>query len=315
MSTSLSTVRREPLATVVVNDPSVAVATSSRVADYVELCKPRILTMALIAMAVAGIAAAAGSPNWLVLFNALVGTALVAASSSIVNQVFERNVDAAMPRTERRPIAAGRIKSSDASWLAAALMLGGVTYLYATTNAAVTALAVLTWLLYAFVYTPLKQLTVLNTLVGAIPGALPILIGWTAASGGTVDTRGLWLFSILFVWQFPHFMAIAWIYKSQYSNAGFRMMSHNDENGRRSGVTAVIGAAILLGVVVLQPVVGMGSILAVVPATLLAIGQLGYAFAFLQNTNDYTARRLLRASLIFLPAHLIIVTLSQFGIF
>ena len=304
------------MATVVVTDSTASPNNAtSRVSDFAELCKPRILTMALIAMAVAGIAAASGTPNWLILLHALIGTSLVAASSSIVNQVFERDVDAAMARTEKRPVAAGRINPAEASWLAAALLIGGVIYLYAATNLAVTFWAVLTWFLYAFVYTPLKRITVLNTVVGAIPGALPILIGWTAASGGEIDRRGLWLFAILFVWQFPHFMAIAWIYKKQYAEAGFRMMSLNDNTGRRSGLTAVVGATILLGLVVLQPASGMGSMLAAIPAALLAIGQLGCSVAFLNKTNDYTARRLLRASLIFLPAHLIIITLSQFGVF
>ncbi|MCA9215491.1 MAG: heme o synthase [Planctomycetales bacterium] len=310
MSTSLSTVQQSPIS-VVTTDPA---ASSSRVADYVELCKPRILTMALVAMAVAGVTAASGIPNWIILTHALIGTTFVAASSSIFNQVFERFADAEMARTRNRPIAAGRIRPVEALLLGAVLLVIGTAYLFATTNLSVAALALATWILYALVYTPLKRITVLNTVVGAIPGALPIWIGWTAASGGTIDQRGVWLFATLFVWQFPHFMAIAWLYKTQYANAGYRMMSTDDDRGVWSGITAVVGAAILLVLVLAAPQFGMGSLLSVVPAALLAICQLGYSFAFLQNTNDFTARRLLRASLIFLPAHLIIITLSQFGI-
>ena len=254
MSTSLSTVRQEPLATVVVADASSSTSNAtSRASDFAELCKPRILAMALVAMAVAGIAAASGVPNWIILLHALIGTSLIAASSSIVNQVFERDVDAVMPRTQSRPIAAGRVSPAEASWLAAALLIGGIAYLYATTNGAVVLSAAMTWFLYAFVYTPLKRVTVLNTVVGAIPGALPIVIGWTAASSGTIDERTMWLFALLFVWQFPHFMAIAWIYRTQYAEAGFRMMSYRDTTGRRSGLTAVVGATILLGLVAIQP--------------------------------------------------------------
>jgi protoheme IX farnesyltransferase len=272
------------------------------------------MSMVLISMAVAGVAAAAGSPDWILLLNALIGTAFVAFSSSVFNQVIERHFDAEMPRTYNRPIAAGRIGIVEASAFGFLLFVVGVSYLLVTTNSSATFWAAMTWLFYVCVYTPMKRMTAWNTAVGAIPGALPILIGWTALSREAIDERAVWLFAILFVWQFPHFMAIAWLYKRQYADAGFRMMSHQDVRGRNSGITAIAGAALLLVLILLQPAFGMGSVLATVPAALLAIGLLGYSFSFFQDANEYTARRLLRASLIFLPANLIIITLSQFGI-
>ncbi len=288
----------------------------ARIADFVELTKPRIGVLVLVTVAISYCCARWGQPEPWAMIHAMFGTLLVASSASALNQYLERRLDLRMDRTAERPLPAGRLTKTEVIMFAIATIVAGEAYLAFLVNVEAAIWGLLTWVIYVWIYTPLKTRTPLNTAIGAISGALPVFIGWAAAGSVANDhLRALSLFMIVFLWQFPHFMAIAWIYKSQYSNAGFRMMSHDDENGRRSGVTAVIGASILLGVVVLQPVVGMGSILAVVPATLLAIGQLGYSFAFLQNTNDYTARRLLRASLIFLPAHLIIVTLSQFGIF
>lgn len=288
---------------------------SSRLSDYIELCKIRIMSMVLVSMAVAGVAAATGSPNWALLLHALFGTAFVAFSSSVFNQLIERQFDGKMPRTSNRPVAAGRLGLLEGATFGLAMLLFGLAYLLITVNVETTFWAAATWILYVCVYTPMKRITAWNTFVGALPGALPIFVGWAAVSDGAIDRRAIWLFALLFVWQFPHFMAIAWIYKEQYAGAGFRMLSAQDPLGRRSGITAIAGAAAVLVLAAMQPFYGIATLLATALALALALWQLWISVRFFRNAHEDSARQLLRASLIFLPAHLIIITLSQFGIF
>jgi len=188
----------------------------SRLADYVELTKPRISVMVLITVAAGALLGSSGIPDWWLLWHTLLGTALVAAGASALNQFLERDSDALMERTENRPLPAGRLQASEVLLLGSVLGIAGVAYLAIALPrplAAVT--AALTFFCYVFVYTPLKRRTSLNTLVGAVPGALPPVIGW-AAVRGSIDWDILGLFAILFIWQVPHFLAIAWIYRDDY---------------------------------------------------------------------------------------------------
>jgi len=273
----------------------------SRLAAYVELTKPKIAVMVLVAVAASASIATWRQPTWSLL-HALIGTLLVAGSSCAANQWLERRRDSLMPRTADRPLPQGRLSSLEAIGFSATTLVAGLAWLICFTNLLTAGVALLTWALYVLVYTPLKTQSSLNTLVGAIPGALPVLIGWTSVAG-PANLRIAGLFCILFLWQFPHFMAIAWLYRKQYAQAGFQMLPTVDQTGRWAGVQAIACAAVLLPVSLL-PVLSMsdaGSLAYAVAATLLGIGQLACAVAFAWSRNDVSARRLLRASLIYLP--------------
>ncbi len=244
---------------------------------------------------------------WLLkLFHALVGTALVAGGTNALNQVAERDVDALMPRTAGRPLPAARLDVREATvfaWLIGAL---GVVYLSVFLNALTAVLAALTLASYVFVYTPLKRRTPLSTLIGAVPGALPIVGGWTAA-GGALDTRASVLFAILFLWQLPHFLALSWIYRDEYARAGLRMLSVGDADGRTTFRQAALHAAALVPVSLAPAVVGMGGPLYFIGAVLLSGGYLWASVTAARRPSREGARRLFSASLIYLPSVLLLM--------
>ncbi|EAQ80224.1 heme o synthase [Blastopirellula marina] len=274
-------------------------------ADYVELTKPKIAVMLLAAVAVSGCVATWGQPDLWRLFHAVFGTALVAASSCVWNQWLERRSDLLMKRTRERPLPAGRITANGAAIFGAALGSIGVSYLLATVGWKVAAIGAATWLLYVVVYTPMKRTSPWNTAVGAVAGALPLLMGW-AAMGAPFDLRAAALFAILFFWQFPHFMAIAWIYRKDYAQAGMQMLPVVDPTGVRAGRQA-IGAALALTLVSIVPFLNApldGAPWCVAAALALGVGQLLLALRFSMRRDDRSARHLLWASLVYLPAML-----------
>jgi protoheme IX farnesyltransferase len=237
-------------------DAFVAPATGALLADVSQLVRPRIATLVL-ATVVAGFWLTAGSPPSMVAFVVLLaGTALVAASSSIANQILERDTDRLMPRTARRPIAAGRLSVGAAWMLAAATLVAGVAAMVAVSGWGPAAAAVATWLVYVVAYTPLKRLSPLNTAVGAVAGALPVAIGWLAADGpgrlAAGDAAGALaaaaLATVLYLWQFPHFMAIAWLYREQYAAAGLRMLTVVDPTGLRAAGQSLAAALAMVPV-------------------------------------------------------------------
>ncbi len=217
---------------------------------------------------------------WLLL-HTLIGTALVAAGTNAWNQVRERDVDALMHRTRRRPLPSGRLTARAAAWFASAITVGGVGYLAATVNLLTAGLAALTFISYVCLYTPLKRTTSLNTLIGAVPGALPIVGGWTAA-GGDLGAAVAALFGILFLWQLPHFLALAWLYREDYRAGGLKMLGGDDEGGRDTGRMVLLYALALLPISLLPTMLGvtgpvyffgalgLGVVYAAVGATLLA---------------------------------------------
>ena len=208
-------------------------ALRQRLADYVELTKPRIAVMVLVTVAAGYLAAAGSSARLLPLVHTLIGTGLVAAGASAWNMWIERASDARMRRTADRPLPAGRLHHLEAVIFGTALGVTGVNYLYhALPSPAAALVAALTFLIYVTVYTPLKSITPLNTHVGAIPGALPPVIGWCAATG-TISWNAVALFAILLFWQLPHFMAIAWMYRQDYGRAGLKMIPVADPTARR----------------------------------------------------------------------------------
>lgn len=286
-------------------------AVLGRLRDYVELTKPRIAVLELVVVAAAGLVATWGQPDPLLMLHAMVGTLLVAASASAANQCLERRRDARMARTADRPLPAGRLSSGAAAGFSTLTLLAGAAYLATFVNVASLSWALLTWALYVLVYTPLKPRTTINTAVGAVAGALPVLIGWTA-TGEALDRRAVALALVLFLWQFPHFMAIAWLYREDYARAGYKMLTTVEPTGRLAGWQAVLAAAALVPVS-LVPVLSaasLGGVLFAAGAILLGLAQLAFAAAFWRQANDTTARLLLRASLVYLPTLLVTLMLA-----
>jgi heme o synthase len=273
--------------------------------DYVELTKPRIAVLVLTVVIASAVMAAwtTGSPvsGWAV-FHACLGTLLVAGSASAANQWLEIRRDARMNRTADRPLPAGRISSLSAMVFTTVTLSVGFFYLALTLPFSATLWAALTWLLYVAVYTPLKPLSSANTAVGAVAGALPVFIGWSAVSD-SLDIRAVALFLTLYLWQFPHFMAIAWLYREDYARGGYKMLPVVDPSGRRAGVQAVLSAAALIPVSAIPALAapGWGGPLYLIIVTLLGLAQLLVAALFLVQMNRESARRLLRMSLIYLP--------------
>ena len=283
----------------------------ARALDYVELTKPRIAILELVVVLAAGVVASWGQPRPAILFNAMIGTLLIAASASAANQWLERHRDARMDRTASRPLPAGRLSSAEALAFACICLVAGVIYFAIVVNAATLAWALLTWALYVLIYTPLKAVSTTNTAVGAVAGALPVLIGWSAV-GAPIDSRAVALFLVLFLWQFPHFMAIAWLYRRQYAQAGHQMLTTADPTGRRAGAQAALTALSLIPISVI-PILGtpgVGSILFVSIAFILGAGQLCLAALFWHCRTDVHARLLLRASLVYLPTLLATLMLA-----
>jgi protoheme IX farnesyltransferase len=283
----------------------------SRLCDYVELTKPRIAALELVVLIAAATVATWGQPDPVRLLPALVGTLLVAASASAANQWLERHRDARMPRTASRPLPAGRLSEAEALSFGGVLLAAGALQLGLFVNLAALGWALATWGLYVLVYTPLKTRSPLNTAVGAVAGALPVLIGWSAADAA-LDRRAMALFLVLFLWQFPHFMAIAWLYRRDYALAGHQMLTVVEPTGRRAGWQAVLAALALVPVSVVPVLAapGLGSLAYFAVAAVLGVGQLAIAAAFWHHATDTRARLLLRASLVYLPTLLITLALS-----
>ena len=275
----------------------------SRVGDYWELTKPRIVAMEIITIAM-GFYLAAGS-DWspIVFATTLLGTGLVAGSASALNQWLERDLDALMQRTKNRPLPAGRIEPFGAALFGLGLLAAGVTLLAIGPGTPVLVLGLVCWCLYVVLYTPLKTRSTLNTAVGAASGSLPIVMGWVAA-GGSLDFVALALFGSLYLWQYPHFMAIAWRCRDDYLSAGYVMSTTVDPTGRRAGVEAIVGSLLLLPVslvpLVLADSVVMASLFIVWSLVLGGIYTRA-SFAFAKTPDDATSRKLLRTSLVYLP--------------
>lgn len=269
-----------------------------RAADFAALTKPGITVMVTVTAAL-GFAAAGGAVG-LALLHAVVGTALAAAGANALNMVLERDSDARMRRTENRPLPAGRLQPIDALLFATILSSGGMLYLTFLVNPLAGALAAFTIATYAFVYTPLKKITTLNTLVGAVPGAVPPLIGWAAASG-ELAPGALMLFLVMFFWQMPHFLAIAWIYREDYARAGHRMLTVDDPDGRATGLQAVLYTAGLGAASMAPALLGLAGREYLACALALGVGLLWFAIRFALKPSRPSARRLFFASNLYLP--------------
>jgi len=240
----------------------------------------------------------------------LLGVALVAAGTNAFNQVRERDVDARMRRTERRPLPSGRVSPRAAAVFAAVISVAGVAYLALAVNLLTAGLAAFTLASYVLLYTPLKRTTTLNTLIGAVPGALPIVGGWTAA-GGAIGPAVAALFWILFLWQLPHFLALAWIYREDYRRGGLAMLSVSDPDGRHTGRMALLYAMALLPVSLLPTLLGVTGALYFFGALALGLAYAGVAVALIRATTAARAWRVFLVSIVYLPALLTLMVVDK----
>ena len=294
--------------------PAVAIwpreALRRRVADYVALGKPRVVAMVLVTTSVGYYLGSAGSPLLVPLAWTLAGTALAAAGTLALNQYMERDVDARMERTRHRPLPDGRLRPAEALAFGFALLVGGLGVLAVATNglaAVVTAGISVTYLLF---YTPLKRVTSLCTLVGAIPGALPPLGGWTAAHGG-IAAGGLALFAILFVWQLPHSLAIAMLYKDDYARGGFRLLPVVDRSGVATARQILAHCLVLLPLSLLPTMLDVTGVVYFFGAALLGVGLTAFAVPILLDGSARAARRMLLASVVYLPVLLCLMAFDR----
>ena len=244
------------------------------------------------------------------LLNTLIGTALVAAGTNAFNQLRERDVDARMHRTAGRPLPSGRLSPRAAGLFAGIISIGGVAWLAASVNWTTAGLAALTLVSYVCFYTPMKRRTSLNTLVGAVPGALPIVGGWTAA-GGQLGPAVLALFWILFLWQLPHFLALAWIYRDDYRRGGLVMLGDDDEDGTRTGRMVLLYAAALLPVSLVPTLLGVTGVWYFLGALVLGITYAAAGAPLLRGATTKQAWRLFLASIIYLPSLLTLMVLDK----
>ena len=272
-----------------------------RPADWVELTKPRITLLVTLTTA-AGFALASERPlDWPRFFATLLGTALVAAGSAAWNQFVERETDKLMRRTATRPLPAGRMRPAQALTFGGLLSVAGLLVLLLLVNPLTAAIGLATLAAYVLVYTPMKRRSSLATLIGAIPGAAPPVMGWTGASG-ELDLGGWLLFAILFLWQLPHFLSIAWLYRDDYRRAGMPLLTVNDPDGRATGSQALLYALALIPVSLMTSAVGITGGVHLVGALVFGGLFLAAAALFARRQSIPTARRLLLTSVFYLPA-------------
>lgn len=277
----------------------------SRLADYLELTKPRMNFLVVITTMVGYYMAARGlsshrTSDWLRLFHTLLGTAATAASAAALNHLLERRFDAMMRRTANRPLPAGRVSPTEALTLGVATGVFGVAYLAILVNPLTAILGGATLLAYVLIYTPLKRYTTLNTVIGAFPGAIPTVMGWTAYHNA-LSPEALVLFGILFLWQMPHFLAIAILYKDDYARGGFKMLPVLDEDLTITGRQIILYTLALLPVTLLPTAMGMAGIAYFAAALLLGLAFLSFGASAAATRTRTDARKLFFSSIIYLP--------------
>lgn len=280
-----------------------------RISDYAEISRPRIAVMTMISVAVGFTLASPVVFQGTTLLVALVGIVQLVAASSILNQCLERGTDARMLRTSERPLVTGRLPISEAVVTALALSVCGTWLLSTFVNIATAAATLATLVTYVLGYTLLKPRTSLCTTIGAIPGAMPPVLGWLAA-GGSFGIEALALFGVFFVWQFPHFLAIGWIHRDDYRQAGLRMLPSFTDKGLLTGLLAVIYAAAFIPISVLPAAIGLSGDIYFLAALVLSTTYLVFSCRFLLNRSRAVARQLLLYSLLCLPLLLLALVLD-----
>jgi protoheme IX farnesyltransferase len=285
-------------------------ADKSWLAVYAELFKARLTFLVLLTTLVGFYIGSVGPVNYLLMFHVLAGTVLVAAGASALNQLLEREHDALMHRTQDRPLPSGRMQPQSVLLIGCFCSVLGLCYLALAVNLVTCLLGAASLLTYVFVYTPLKRVSWLNTAVGAIPGGLPPLMGWTAARGH-LSTDAWALFGILALWQLPHFMAIAWLYREEYARAGFKMLPAIDPDGRRTGSQAVSHTLALVPVSLCPSLVDLTGRTYFIGALFLGLIFLWSAIQFSRQLTRSRARQLFYVSILYLPLLLGLMVLDK----
>jgi len=275
-------------------------AEKSLVAVLADLIKARLTALVLLTTFVGFYLGEVGSVNYLLMFHALFGTALVASGAAALNQWLERDYDAKMRRTASRPLPSGRMQPATVAIFGGVCSVLGLVYLAVLVNPLTSVVGAVTSVSYLFIYTPLKRVSWMNTLVGAVPGALPPLMGWTAARG-ELSGEGWALFAILAFWQIPHFMAIAWLYKEEYAKAGFVMLPNVDADGSRTAQQSVGNTIALLFASLCPFAFGLNGKIYLAVALILGAGYFWFAVRFARQLTARRARQLFLASIIYLP--------------
>jgi len=286
---------------------------ATALSDYWALTKPEVnflIVLSTFAGFYLACAAELRDFPFLLLVNTVLGTLLVASGAGALNQYIERDFDAQMRRTARRPLAAGRLKPSVVLWFGVVLSVAGGIYLAAAASVLASLLAMITLLSYLLCYTPLKRRTPLCTLVGAVPGAMPPLIGWAAASG-KLPFEAWMLFGVIFLWQFPHFMAIAWMYREDYDRAGYLVLPRGGARTGLATLQTLLPLALLVPLSLLPAVVGKPSLFYSIGASLLSLGFSYYGAQFALRRSNPSARGLLAASIIYLPLLFLLMILAR----
>lgn len=278
--------------------------------DYWELTKPEISFLVAISALAGFLLGAPGDIAAATLCFTMLGTALASGGGGVLNHLLERDLDSQMRRTSNRPLPTGRISPISALLFGLSLCVVGVGVLFAFVNLLTAALATLTILLYLFVYTPLKRHTKYNTLVGTIPGALPALGGWTAATGA-FGAGGWAMFAILALWQMPHFLSLAWMYRKDYARAGYAMLTVGDPEGTSTARQTLFFTTLLGAASILPTLIGVTGWLYLVGAVVLSLRFLVPAFAFSRSRSTRDARRVLLGSVLYIPLLVILIVVDR----
>jgi protoheme IX farnesyltransferase len=282
------------------SDQTVVLPTSRAWADFVTLIKPRVNLLVLVTTVIGFHLGNLAGTDLALLFHTAVGTFLVASGAAAFNQILERDVDGRMRRTMQRPLPDGRLTTVEAFWFATALSATGLAQLWFGANGLAALVAVATLVSYALIYTPLKKITSLATVVGAVPGALPPVIGWAAARA-TLSVEAWVLFAIVFFWQMPHVLAISWLYREDYERGGIRVLPVEDPDGRSTGFQMVSYAAALVPVSLLPTAIGLAGRVYFAGAIVLGVAALALAIRFARQRTPERARQVFYGSLIYLP--------------
>ena len=283
----------------------------SKIRDYISLTKPRLLSSVLFSTVVGYILPVDSAGSVFPLLYLLLGTALVGAGAHTLNQWMELVPDSKMNRTKNRPLPMGSLSRNGALVFGIIISFTGITTLWLSLNALTAALGLLTLFSYILVYTPLKKRTIANTWFGGITGALPPVMGWTAAKG-TLDWEVLPIFALLYFWQLPHFFAIAWIYRDDYRRSGFKMLSLEDPTGKRTSVQMVFYGGLLFISSTAIFIIGQGSIVYLLSAVILGLGLLAVIYLFFRESSVENARKVFLASIIYLPVLSSIIILDRY---
>jgi heme o synthase len=297
-----------------------SIRTRSKVADFVELMKPELTGLSAMTTVCGFYLATTGTINGWLLFHTALGTLLVGGGAGALNQYIERHFDALMKRTERRPLPAGRLMPGEVLLFGAVLSLLGILELTIMANVLTGFLAAVTWSSYLFLYTPLKRVTPLSTVIGGIPGALPPMMGWTAVRN-ELSVESFILFAILFCWQMPHFFSLAWMYRRDYARAGFKILTVNDPDGKKTSRQILWYSAALIPLSLAPTVFKMTGHASTAGAVALSVGFLSLGILLSRCSHqdipdtlgkiNIHSRRLFFASLIYLPALLLLMTLDK----